>query len=66
MITKYNNKQLTNYNKKTICQKKKKLKKVSFYDPVVNAYREIPVSLAIKYIAKNKGLEKQIVELNKK
>jgi len=45
---------------------KKEVKKVSFYDPVVNAYREIPVSLAIKYIAKNKGLEKQIVELNKK
>ena len=45
---------------------KKEEKKVSFYDPVVNAFREIPVSLAIKYLAENKGLEKQIAELTKK
>ena len=43
-------------------EEKKVEKKVSFYDPVVNAYREIPVSLAIKYVAGLEKLKKQLVK----
>jgi len=35
-------------------------KKVSFYDPIVNAYREISESLARKYIAHLEELRKQL------
>jgi len=39
---------------------KKEEKKVSFYDPVVDAYREIPESLARKYIKGLEDLKKQL------
>jgi hypothetical protein len=60
MLDNYKNKQLDKY--KTMDEKKQpvKEKKVSFYDPVANAYREIPVSLAKKYLANVEKLKKQI------
>ena len=38
----------------------KKEQKVSIFDPVANAFREIPISLAIKFIESAKKLEKEI------
>jgi len=40
--------------------KQKKEKMVSFYDPIVDANREIPESLARKYIAHLEELKKQL------
>jgi len=40
----------------------KKEKKVNFFDPVVNAYREIPESLARKHIAHLEELKKQLTK----
>lgn len=35
-------------------------KKVSIFDPVANAYREIPVSIARKFIESAKKLEAEL------
>jgi len=43
----------------------KKEKKVSFFDPVVNAFREIPISLAKKYVVGVEEVKKQLDKLNK-
>ena len=45
-----------------MAEEKKEVKKDSFYDPVVNAFREIPVSLAIKYVAGLEKLKKQLIK----
>lgn len=37
-------------------------KTVNFYDPTVNAYREIPESLAKKYIENLEELKKQLTK----
>ena len=42
-----------------------KEKKVSFYDPVIGAYREIPISKAKEYIKVSEKLKKEI-EKNEK
>ena len=39
---------------------KVKERKVSFYDPVVNAYREIPISRAREFIKVAENLKKEI------
>jgi len=39
-----------------------KEKKVSMYDPSENAFREIPVSLAKKFVDSAKEVEKQLKE----
>jgi len=59
----YKNKQLINY--KTRMTEVKKEKKVSFFDPVVNAFREIPISLAKKYVVGVEEVKKQLDKLNK-
>ena len=59
----YKNKQLINY--KTRMGEEKKEKKVSFFDPVVNAFREIPISLAKKYVVGVEEVKKQLDKLNK-
>jgi hypothetical protein len=41
-------------------QEEIKEQKVSMFDPVVNSYREIPVSLARKLIESSKEVEKKI------
>ncbi len=38
-------------------------KKVSFYDPVANAYREMSVEIAKEYIKGLEGVKKQIAEI---
>ncbi len=41
-------------------EKKIKEEMVSMYDPVVDAFREVPVSLAKKFIESAKEIEKQL------
>jgi len=65
MLKDYKNKQLINYNNKTMPEKNKEKKVVNFFDPVANAYREIPVELAKKYIEHLEELKKQL-NINKK
>ena len=38
---------------------------VSMYDPVINAYRDIPISCAKKFIEEAKKLEKQLIKEEK-
>jgi len=59
----YKNKQFINY--KTRMGEVKIEKKVSFYDPIVNACREISVSNAKKYLAGVEKIKKQLDKLNK-
>lgn len=40
--------------------------KVSFYDPVIDAFREIPIELAKKLIESAKKVEAQLVALEQK
>ncbi len=35
-------------------------KKVSMYDPTVNAFRDIPISLARKFVESAKEIEKEL------
>lgn len=59
MLKEYKNKQINNQeymNKDT----KPKNKKVSFFDPVAGAYREISLDKAKKYIKHLDELKKQI------
>ena len=51
----YNNKQFKNYKNKTMLNKK-----INFYDPVINAYREIPVEIAKKYVKELENIKKQL------
>jgi len=46
--------------------KKKKEKKITIYDPVVDAYREITVTNAKKYIERLKKVEKDIKHYDKR
>lgn len=48
-------------NKKNM-EKEKKEKMVSIFDPAVNAYRDVPLSIALRYIKEAKELEKRISE----
>lgn len=43
-------------------EKKPKEKMVVIYDPSVNAFREVPLSLAIKFIESARNLEEKLVE----
>lgn len=43
----------------------KKEQKISMYDPSVQAYREIPLSVAREFIESAKKVEKEIKKLNK-
>ncbi|HOM27132.1 MAG TPA: hypothetical protein PKV21_06465 [bacterium] len=43
-------------------EKEKKEKMVSIFDPAVNAYRDVPLSIALRYIKEAKELEKRISE----
>jgi len=47
-------------------KEKEEEKKVSFFDPVVNAYREIPISRAKQLIKEAKRLEGILAEEEKK
>lgn len=38
-------------------------KKISMYDPTINAYREIPISLAKKFVEEALKMKEQIEEL---
>jgi DNA-directed RNA polymerase subunit K/omega len=57
----YKNKQLNNYSNKNM----DKEKKINFFDPVANAYREIPASLAKKYVDGLKKIKEQLEKIKK-
>ncbi len=40
----------------------KKEKKVSIFDPVINAFREVPLSLAEKFVQSAKEVERKLKE----
>jgi len=46
-------------------KKQEKEQKVSMFDPTVNAYREVSIDLAKKFVESAKEVEKQIEELEK-
>jgi len=46
-------------------EKEKKEEKVNFYDPVLDAFREISLSLAKKYLEGLEDLKRQIEENEK-
>lgn len=41
-------------------EKTKEEKKISMYDPAVDAFREVPISLAKKFVKSAKEIEKQL------
>ena len=43
-------------------EKKESEKMVSMFDPVVNAFREVPISVAEKFIESAKELERKLKE----
>jgi len=45
-------------------QKKLMEKKVSFFDPVANAYREMSVAIAKEYVKGLEAVKKQIAEID--
>ena len=48
--------------KKEKTQKTEPEKKVSIYDPTINAFREVPLSFAEKFIQSAKELEQKLKE----
>jgi hypothetical protein len=47
-------------NKEKLVEKEEK---VLVFDPIVNAYREIPISIAKKWVESSKEVEQKIKEL---
>jgi hypothetical protein len=48
-----------------MAEKKEEIR-ISYFDPVANAYREIPLELAEKFVESAKEVEKKIKELKEK
>jgi len=40
-------------------------KMISIYDPAANAFREVPISVARKFVDASKKVEKQLAKLEK-